>query len=112
MDSLLASILDGESLEDDKRTKTPEKLLAEKEARKISREHGLNDPASLDIFSTWYAFGGMQHGLTPTEVAAMPTWLRDDFRFLISELGYERKQRDSKKKADEPPTPKRRISRR
>ncbi len=112
MDSLLASILDGESLEDDKRTKTPEKLLAEKEARKISREHGLNDPASLDIFSTWYAFGGMQNGLSPVEVAAMPTWLRDDFRFLISELGYERKQRDSKKKADEPPTPKRRISRR
>lgn len=107
----MASILDGESLDDDKRPKTPEKLLAEQEARRLSREHGLNDPASLDIFATWYAFGGMQHGLSPTEVAEMPTWLRDDFRFLIAELGHERKIRDGKKKADAPPIPKRRISR-
>jgi len=103
--------LDGESLEDDKRPKTPEKLLAEQAARKAGREHGLNDPASLDIFATWYAFGGMQHGLSPTEVAEMPTWLRDDFRFLIGELGYERKQRDSQKRDKVPFTPKRRISR-
>lgn len=108
---MITSILDGEAPEDDKRSKTPEKLLAEQAARKAGREHGLNDPASLDIFSTWYAFGGMQHGLSPVEVAEMPTWLRDDFRFLISELGYERKQRDGKKKADTPPTPQRRISR-
>ena len=104
--------MDGEALDDDAKQKTPEKLLAEQAARKESRERGLNEPASLDIFSTWYAFGGMQHGLSPVEVADMPTWLRDDFRFLISELGHERKQRDGQKKKDKPPTPKRRIPRR
>lgn len=86
--------------------------MAEQAARKASREHGLNKIENLDVFSTWYAFGGMQRGLSWQEAAEMDAADRDDCRFLLAELNYERKQRDSKKKADEPPTPKRRISRR
>lgn len=53
---------------------------------------GLIDPANLDIFATWYFFGGPQHGMTPMEVAAMPSAMRKDFQFILGELEKAKKR--------------------
>lgn len=55
-------------------------------------KHGLIDPANLDIFATWYSFGGPQHGMTPMEVAAMPSAMRKDFQYILGELGKAKKR--------------------
>ena len=55
-------------------------------------KHGLIDPANLDIFATWYSFGGPQRGMTPMEVAAMPSSMRKDFQWILSELGKAKKK--------------------
>ena len=39
---------------------------------------------SLDIFLTWYTWGGMNRGLNLTEIVEMPAWLMKDFRYLMS----------------------------
>jgi len=57
---------------------------------------------SLEIFTTWYTFGGAQRGLSPEEVLSMPAWLRQDFSMIMTYLSEER---DKVKKA-KPPKPK------
>ena len=53
----------------------------------------LCDPASLEIFTTWYTLGGAQHGISPMEAMQMPGWLRHDFTAILSILGKERSKR-------------------
>lgn len=60
----------------------------------------LCDPASLEIFTTWYTLGGAQHGVSPMEAASMPGWLRHDFTAILTILGKERsKRKRAKRKA-------------
>jgi hypothetical protein len=51
---------------------------------------GLCNPASVEIFTTWYTFGGAQRGLSPEEVLSMPAWLRADFSLIMTYLSEER----------------------
>jgi len=53
----------------------------------------LCDPASLEVFTTWYTLGGAQHGISPMEALSMPGWLRHDFTVILSILGKERSKR-------------------
>ena len=58
----------------------------------------LCDPASLEIFTTWYTLGGAQHGVSPMEAASMPGWLRHDFTAILTILGKERSKRNRAKR--------------
>jgi hypothetical protein len=69
---------------------------------KEEEQDGLCNPVSLEIFTTWYMFGGQQSGLSPQEVLAMPAWLRQDFSTI---MGYLADERD-KVKRSKPPKPK------
>lgn len=51
---------------------------------------GLLDEANLEIFLTWWSFGGSQHGITPMQAAEMPTTMRQDFSYMLEEIGRER----------------------
>ena len=46
----------------------------------------LCDEASLQIFRTWYQFGGMKRPLTPVEAAEMPAGLAQDFIHLLKRI--------------------------
>jgi hypothetical protein len=46
----------------------------------------------IEIFTTWYTFGGAQRGLSPEEVLSMPAWLRQDFSLIMTYLSDEREQ--------------------
>lgn len=56
----------------------------------------LQDEAHLRIFTLWYTFGGVQRGLSPMEIAAMPASMMDDFLLLSSELARMRRRRQRK----------------
>lgn len=63
---------------------------------------GLCNPASLDIFSTWYALGGSQSPPSLLELSQLPAWLLVDIRYIYSVIGEERdkaKEREKHKKA-------------
>ena len=83
----LDAILDGEDRDED----APEWITEEDLAR--AEREGLIDGAHLDLFVTWYFFGGPQHGLSPMEAAAMPAAMRRDFVFLLGKLGEKRRRR-------------------
>lgn len=55
---------------------------------------GLLDEANLEIFLTWWSFGGAQHGISPMEAAAMPASMRQDFNTLLAEVNRERKRQE------------------
>ena len=46
----------------------------------------LCDEASLQIFRTWYQFGGMKRPLTPVEAAETPAGLARDFVYLLKRI--------------------------
>ena len=72
------------------RSKAP---LTPDELRRKAKEQeldGLCNPVSLEIFITWYTFGGAQAGLSPTEVLSMPAWLRQDFSLIQNYIADER----------------------
>lgn len=83
----LDAILDGEDRDED----APEWITEEDLAR--AEREGLIDPAHLDLFVTWYFFGGPQRGLSPQEIADMPAAMRRDFVFLLGKLGQKRRRR-------------------
>ena len=58
----------------------------------------LIDDAHLDLFVTWYQFGGQERGLSPMEIAAMPADLLSDFQTLLAMLGRERRRAKAKHK--------------
>jgi len=60
---------------------------------------GLIDEANLEIFLTWWSFGGAQHGLTPMQAAEMPAAMRTDFSFILETISLERR-RQEKREAD------------
>jgi len=68
-----------------------------KREAKLLESQWLCDPASLEIFTTWYLFGGTQHGISPLEAMQMPGFLRHDFSFILSVLGKERSRRKQAK---------------
>lgn len=50
------------------------------------------DEANLEIFLTWWSFGGAQNGLTPIQAAEMPAAMRKDFSYLLEAIRMERKR--------------------
>lgn len=84
---------------------------AEKQAEAEAESRiGLCDPANFDLFVSWYTFGGIQHGMTPMQVAEMPAAMRQDFTTILARIEKERKRRPKKKpkngkKQAEPQTP-------
>lgn len=83
------AIVDAESRSDDKRL--PQILDEEQESQTPKpRMQRLNNPQSLDIFASWYAFGGLSNGMTFTEIMTMPTWLRKDLLLILKVLGERR----------------------
>ena len=84
---------------------------AEKQAEAEAESRiGLCDPANFDLFVSWYTFGGIQHGMTPMQVAEMPAAMRQDFTTILGRIEKERKRRPKKKpkngsKATEPQSP-------
>jgi hypothetical protein len=70
------------------------KTLAQLDQERLDREKdGLCDEANLEVFITWYAFGGAQGGISPMEAAAMPSDLRRDFLYILGRLSDERKRK-------------------
>lgn len=58
---------------------------------------GLIDEAHLDLFVQWYAFGGIQRGLSPLEILALPPALATDFLYLLGVLGRLRGEQDTRR---------------
>ena len=63
---------------------------------------GLCRAESLEIFAVWQRYGGMEKGLSLTEIVNIPAWLRKDFDTILGALGKERRRR----KALQPKPPK------
>ena len=57
-------------------------------------KEGLCDEANLEIFTLWYAWGGMQRGLSPTEIAEMPMTMIKDFNYLLQRMRKLRKKQE------------------
>lgn len=72
-------------------TEKPARLTKEDVQRADRR--GLIDEGSLDVFVTWWQFGGMEKGLSLIEIVQMPAALRSDMLYLLGELGKIRKGR-------------------
>ena len=68
-----------------------------------AEREGLQDPASLSIFLTWYQLGGPQHGITLTEAITMPAELRNDIFYLLRELHRMRRNRSRTKAKSKKP---------
>ena len=58
---------------------------------------GLCREEHLDLFVTWYQFGGLQHPPGLQELMAMPADLLKDFGYILSVLGRQRKERKALK---------------
>lgn len=54
---------------------------------------GLCRDESLEIFAVWQRYGGLEKGLSLTEIVNMPAWLRRDFDTILGMLGKERRRR-------------------
>lgn len=91
----LGAILDAENAPDDAGQK-----ISRADLEKAELE-GLQDPASLTIFLTWYQLGGVQRGISLTEAAEMPATLRNDIFYLLREMNRMRKRRKSAETAAE-----------
>jgi len=70
------------------------------EAEGKERE-GLSNPASMAIFMRWRQFGGMEHGISLSDILTLPEWLLHDLGYIVGELEKERRRRP-KKKHDKP----------
>ena len=73
---------------------------------RVERE-GLCSESSLELFVNWYTLGGMQRGLTLTEILGMPRWLLKDFRYILGVISTTRTEKSRADKAFNP-EPKRR----
>lgn len=86
----LTAILEAE--EDAKDKGKPGKLLTEADLKRVESE-GLIKPEHLDIFVTWYAFSGMEKGLSISEILTLPAELLTDFKYLLRRLSELREKR-------------------
>jgi hypothetical protein len=64
--------------------------------RRAERE-GLIRGESLDLFLMWRSLGGLNQGISLTELLEVPGWIIQDFVWL---LGQQRKARKRKKRRD------------
>lgn len=55
---------------------------------------GLIDEANIEIFLTWWGFGGAQHGISPMQAAEMPMSMRQDFNYILEEVNRERRRQE------------------
>lgn len=51
---------------------------------------GLINPEHLDLFITWYGFGGLEKGISLSELITLPGPMISDFSYLLRELGRYR----------------------
>ena len=67
----------------------PFPILSEDDLKRIELE-GLIKPEHLELFVTWYCFGGLEKGMSVTELRTLPGPLIADFSYLLRELGRYR----------------------
>lgn len=91
MQRTLAALVDAEEKAKERDDGPPERLT-KADMQRAERE-GLIDPAHLDIFVTWWQLGGMERGVSLTELVNMPAALRADVLYLLGEMGKIRRSR-------------------
>lgn len=69
---------------------------------KVDRQ-GLCDERNVELFIDWYTLGGVERGLSLTEIISMPTTMRKDFRYILGMMGTRRRERKHAKEVFEPP---------
>lgn len=79
----------------------PESPISRKELAEAERK-GLLDEANLEIFMTWWSFGGAQQGISPMQAAEMPAAMRQDFAYILEEIRRERRRQESLEKKVKP----------
>ena len=62
------------------------------ERKRVDFRNRLIDPAHLDLFMTWWAFGGMQNPPNVLELCEWPAALQHDFSFLLRRMGEIQKR--------------------
>jgi hypothetical protein len=75
--------------------------ITPKELAEAERK-GLLDEANLEIFMTWWSFGGAQQGISPMQAAEMPAAMRQDFAYILEEIRRERRRQESLEKKVKP----------
>lgn len=65
--------------------------------RQAERE-GLIRSESLDLFLMWRSLGGMNQGITLTELLTVEGWIIKDFVWLLGQQGKARKRQKNRKK--------------
>jgi hypothetical protein len=60
-----------------------------------AEKKGLLDEANLEIFMTWWSFGGPQQGISPMQAAQMPAAMRQDFAYILEEVRRERRRQET-----------------
>jgi hypothetical protein len=57
----------------------------------------------MAIFMRWRQFGGLEHGISLSDILTLPEWLLHDLGYIVGQLEKERSRRP-KKKVDKPTT--------
>lgn len=65
--------------------------ILDDEAMAQAERRGLIDEANLHLFLLWYTTGGMNRGLTITELTTMPAALVIDFLYCLGRMSKLRK---------------------
>lgn len=79
----------------------PAPPISRKDLAEAERK-GLLDEANLEIFMTWWSFGGAQQGISPMQAAEMPAAMRQDFAYILEEIRRERRRQESLEKKVKP----------
>lgn len=85
-----------EAEEEAKDGKSKPFIPTEDDFKRIEME-GLIRPEHLNIFVTWFAFGGLERGLSINDILTLPAELLEDFKYLTRRLGEIRERRPKKK---------------
>ena len=92
IDDTFSAIAESEQRSDDGRE------IGEEDFKRREFE-GLIEEAHFDLFIDWLAFGGPERGLTPLELLEMPPAMVTDFKYLLRELGINRRRAREKRRA-------------
>lgn len=90
VEQLADAIIDAEEKRDAEDNAPP--LITQEAMDRVERE-GLCREESLEVFMSWFTFGGLERGLSLTEILEMPLWLRKDFRYILSRISTRRRER-------------------
>lgn len=74
----------------EKSDRQPVSTLIDQEVMESVEREGLCSEASIEIFVNWYTLGGMNRGLTITEIMSMPKWLLKDIRYILGVISRTR----------------------